>query len=173
MAYVTTEMTKQARVIVNKIGKKYGFKLSVKKSNGTLTITLREGGNLEKYLEIDNYTKTIIEKYGMTPCPFAKYQEWIKELISNLDYSNSLKRYNEYLRVCRVLVEGSTQNFHYKLKGDLDKMFVEMELEVKRVLGYYDNSDASVDYFDTSFYYRVDLGGGSHKPYKVKQKEVV
>ena len=44
--------------------------------------------------------------------------------------------------------------------------FLDEAFEAIKAAGYYDNSDAQIDYFDTAYYYGITVGAWD-KPYQV------
>jgi hypothetical protein len=53
--------------------------------------------------------------------------------------------------------------FHDHFEGK-SKQFLTEAFDALKSAGYYDNSDASVDYFDTAYYYNINIGNWK-KPY--------
>jgi hypothetical protein len=53
--------------------------------------------------------------------------------------------------------------FHDHFEGK-SKQFLTEAFDALKSAGYYDNSDASVDYFDTAYYYDINIGNWK-KPY--------
>lgn len=167
MAYINKEQTAQARKIVNEIGKKYGFKFSTSMSNNsTLNIMLMSGRKLTlEDLELENFISKYISKYGLN----SNENEFIKnfdEFIGGLDDWQKREYYYKYSRIKELLNDGKANHTHF-LTGELEKMFNEIETEVKKALGWYDNSESQIDYFDTAFYFNMEIGKWN-KPYEVK-----
>jgi hypothetical protein len=53
--------------------------------------------------------------------------------------------------------------FHDHFEGK-SKQFLTEAFDALKSAGYYDNSDASIDYFDTAYYYNINIGNWK-KPY--------
>jgi len=54
--------------------------------------------------------------------------------------------------------------FHEHFTG-VAKKFLEEAFDALKSAGHYDNSDAQIDYFDTAYYYRINVGKWN-KPYQ-------
>ena len=56
--------------------------------------------------------------------------------------------------------------FHEHFEG-VSKKFLTEAFDALKSAGYYDNSDAQIDYFDTAYYYDINIGKWN-KPYVVE-----
>ena len=140
MAYVSQERKAQISPLVKAVLKKYGVKgtLSVQ-NHSTLVLTVKSG----KIDFIENFIKTDAEKSGgktMAPDQVAYIRK------------------NQYVDV-------NPYWFQEHFTGDAKNFLTEIFTSMKSA-GWYDNSDAQVDYFDIAYYVDVKIGKWD-KPYSV------
>lgn len=175
MAYITKEEAKKARQIVNKIGKEYGFKFSVTMEyDSTLKVNLIKGRKITlNDLKISSLMKRFIEKRGLNDkslldaygeVDHERFKSAIKEFTDGVQSWEYREAGGEYQVIIKLIHNGVGELRHLDKNGDIYKMFDKIENEVKKALGWHNNSNAMVDYFDTSFYYYAEIGKFD-KPY--------
>jgi hypothetical protein len=139
MAYMNQEKKAKIVAAVKPVLKKYGVKGSFSvRNNLTICLTLTEG-------KID-FVEDYIRANG------------------NKHYNVMTKDQVDYIRKNKTLDINPywyQEHFSEPVKEFLDEVFSGM-----RAAGWYDNSDAQTDYFDTAYYVDVNVGKWN-KPYAV------
>jgi hypothetical protein len=142
MAYMNQEKKAKIVAAVKPIMKKYGVKgtFSVR-SHMTICLNIKEGkiDFVENFIQTDNDS------------PVARKMS-----------SDQV----EYLRKNKTL-DVNPYWFHDHFSG-VAKKFLEEIFRGMKAAGWYDNSDAQTDYFDTAYYVDVNIGSWK-KPYVVSQ----
>lgn len=139
MAYMSQEKKAKIVAAVKPILKKYGVKGTFSVHNhSTITLKVKSG-------KID-----FIENFIVTD---SKVLHGKKMAQDQIDYI----RKNQYLDVNPYWFQ---EHFSGKAKAFLTEVLTGM-----KSAGWYDNSDAQVDYFDTAYYVGVVIGSWK-KPYK-------
>ena len=156
---ITKEETKKARTIANEIAKKYGYKVSITKNGGALTIAVIAGKKLEIiYSNSLNIAKRfaikIFEEFG-GDLDLNEFKSKLDEILEEYEHINDF--YNYYSNL-KSLKNGYLQHIPDYTNLDLQKMVKEIEEAVKRELDWYDDSDSMTDYFDTKFYLNFQIG---------------
>ena len=127
--------------------------------------------NQERKAKIANALKPILAKYGMKGSLKCRQHAITLTLRSGpIDFIGDL---NES-RNGRLGVAKDEMRKHYELQVNqywIDEHYTGVSLEfLKQVkdamqaADYYDNSDAQIDYFDTAYYYDINVGSWN-KPY--------
>ena len=145
MAYITKEQVQEKNKKLKELNKKYGVKGTFSGSNSsTLNLTVHEGSLdfISWYIDYLNKSKDQGDSFGYY-AQQIKYIERSKNVIIN-PYGISDKPASPCL--------------------DYIQDALEIMLE-----GYYNNSDAMIDYFDCAWYMSIQVGKWN-KPYKFKGK---
>ena len=128
--------------------------------------------NQEKKQKIQNALKPILAKYGMKGTLKVRNHHAITLTLRQgpIDFIGDL---NES-RNGRLGVAKDKMREHYELQVNqywIDEHYTGVSLEfLKQVKDamqaaeYYDRSDAQIDYFDTAYYYNINVGSWN-KPY--------
>jgi hypothetical protein len=127
--------------------------------------------NQERKAKIANALKPILAKYGMKGSLKCRQHAITLTLRQGpIDFIGDL---NES-RNGRLGVSKDEMRKHYELQVNqywIDEHYTGVSLEflkqVKTAMqaaDYYDNSDAQIDYFDTAYYYDINVGSWN-KPY--------
>ena len=127
--------------------------------------------NQERKAKIANALKPILAKYGMKGTLKCRQHAITLTLRQGpIDFIGDL---NES-RNGRLGVSKDEMRKHYELQVNqywIDEHYTGVSLEfLKQVkdamqaADYYDNSDAQIDYFDTAYYYDINVGSWN-KPY--------
>lgn len=140
MAYMNQERKAIIASAMKPVLKKYGVKgtLSVQ-NHSSISLNLKSGS----IDFIENYIKVDQEK------PYAKHLS--ADQISYIREKKSLD-VNPYWY---------QEHFSGKVKKFLDEAFAAL-----KSAGYYDKSDAQIDYFDTAYYFGINVGKWN-QPYEV------
>lgn len=126
--------------------------------------------NQEKKAKISAALKQALKdcklKYSLKVCHHSKIILTIREgdidFVGNWQEKNEKVADRDYLQINQYWIES---NFSGAVKDILLKID-----EAMRAAEYYDRSDAMTDYFDTAYYYSINVGEWC-KPYKlVSQK---
>jgi hypothetical protein len=140
MAYMSQEKKAKIVAAVKPILKKYGVKGTFAvRNHSTIVLNVKEG----QIDFIENYIQTDIDKVVAN-----------KMTQDQVDYI----RKNKSLDVNPYWFQ---EHFSGKAKAFLTEVFTGM-----KSAGWYDRSDAQVDYFDTAYYVDVNIGSWK-KPYNV------
>ena len=138
MAYITKAEIQEKRKRVNALCKLYGITATVSGANtSSVTVTIRKG----KIDFLGNHVETVRHNEGVKQNQIIDNAEWYAK--------------RGYF----------TCNHYYldrQFSGDA-LLFLEQVLSILKI-GYYDNSDAMIDYFDTAYYIHICIGT-SEKPY--------
>ena len=129
--------------------------------------------NQERKAKIANALKPILAKYGMKGTLKCRQHAITLTLRQGpIDFIGDL---NES-RNGRLGVSKDEMRKHYELQVNqywIDEHYTGVSLEfLNKVKGammsadYYDNSDAQIDYFDTAYYYDINIGSWD-KPYNL------
>jgi len=164
MAYVSKEEAKTARAIANKMGKKYGFKLSTTKCDGELNIALMSGKQITmEDIKCDSIMKSFIDKYGFSIDNEDDFIEKYSEFL-NADRYIIIEHYWKYLHIKEIIQDARGVSASV-LKDDciIVKMFNQIEASIKKALKWFDDSDSMTDYFYTAFYYNTEIGKWNKK----------
>jgi ABC-type proline/glycine betaine transport system substrate-binding protein len=138
MAYMNQEKKAKIATILKPIMKKYGVKGSLSvRNHSTICLTLKSGS----IDFVENYILTDAEK------PYAKH--FSEDQVAYIRKNQSID-VNPYW---------FQDHFTGKAKSFLTEAFAAM-----KGAGWYDNSDAMTDYFDTAYYVDVNIGKWN-KPY--------
>ena len=125
--------------------------------------------NQEKKQKIQNALKPILAKYGMKGTLKVRNHHAITLTLRQgpIDFIGDLKG-------DRLAVSKDEARKRYELQVNqywIDEHYTGVSLEflkqVKQAMmaaDYYDNSDAQIDYFDTAYYYDINIGAWD-KPY--------
>ena len=140
MAYMNQEKKAAIVAAVKPILKKYGVKgtFSVR-NHSTICLNVKEG----QIDFIENYIQTDIDK-----------------VVANKMSADQVAYIRKY-KTLDVNPYWFQEHFSGKAKAFLTEVFTGM-----KSAGWYDRSDAQVDYFDTAYYVDVNIGSWK-KPYEV------
>ena len=138
MAYMNQERKAKIASLLKPVLKKYGVKGSLSvRNHSTICLTLKSG----KIDFIENYIQTDNEK------PYAKH--FSEDQVAYIRKNQSID-VNPYW-------------FHEHFTGK-SKQFLAEAFAALKGAGWYDNSDAQIDYFDTAYYANINIGKWN-KPY--------
>lgn len=159
MAYISKERKVEIKNRIDGLLKEKGFDRSVKFS-----------------MKIENYSKLVLNisacKVDLKENLMNRLNERKNELLNSGCYSvNELESIENYIgQNERIDVDSEWNrdlNFHYhssNSKEDLGKFFSGEALEILWLIheavhvGWYNNSDAMIDYFDVDFYFDLNIG---------------
>lgn len=121
--------------------------------------------NQEKKAKINLALKELFKskkiKYSLRVCHHSKIILTIREgdidFIGNWQEKNEKIAQNDYLQVNQYWIDS-----HFS--GQVCEILKKID-EAMRSADYYDRSDAMTDYFDTAYYYSINVGEWC-KPYK-------
>ena len=142
MAYMNQEKKSKIVAAVKPILKKYGVKGTFAvRNHSTIVLNVKEGNIdfIENYIETD------------ANLPYAKHMS-----------EDQVK----YIRNNKTL-DVNPYWFHEHFSGRA-KSFLTETFNAMKSAGWYDNSDAQTDYFDTAYYVDVNIGSWK-KPYVVSK----
>ena len=113
--------------------------------------------NQERKKTIAANLKPVLNKYGMKGSLSVRNHMTIVLTLQSgpIDFGSDCRDINPYW-------------FHEHFEG-VAKQFLTEAFAALKTAGYYDNSDASVDYFDTAYYYDITVGKWG-KPYVCTNK---
>lgn len=122
--------------------------------------------NQEKKAKINAALKQALKdykiKYSLRVSHYSKIILTIREgdldFVSNWQETNQKIADREYLQVNQYWIDS-----HFS--GIVKDVLLKID-EAMRAADYYDKSDAMVDYFETAYYYSVNIGEWN-KPYKL------
>jgi hypothetical protein len=108
--------------------------------------------NAERKKIIAENLKPVLKKYGMKGSLSVRNHMAISLTLQSgpIDFGSDIRDINPYW-------------FHEHYEG-VAKDFLTEAFAALKTAGYYDNSDASIDYFDTAYYYGIVVGKWN-KPY--------
>ena len=140
MAYMNQEKKAAIVAAVKPILKKYGIKGTFRvRNHSTICLSIKEG-------KID-----FIENYLATDAALPHAAKFSQDQIDYIRKNQSLD-VNPYW---------FQEHFSGKAKAFLAEVFTGM-----KAAGWYDRSDAMTDYFDTAYYYHINIGKWN-KPYEL------
>lgn len=118
--------------------------------------------NQEKKAVIAAKVKPILAKYGVKGSLSVRNHSTITLTVKSgkIDF---FKDYGDREDARKFGIQVNPYWFHEHFEGTAKKFLSEV-FDALKGAGYYDNSDAQIDYFDTAYYYGVDIGKWN-KPY--------
>ncbi|SFP01942.1 hypothetical protein [Hydrogenimonas thermophila] len=174
MAYIDKETAAKIRKEIRAIAKKYGCKLSAKVrdySSFDVVITEGELDVVADYQISENeFKRNIVKKIAEKSLELdekafiAELEKLVQGVPYPYEYHNSYMRYVDLLKG-----KINIQNAQNVFTGKTGKMIAEIEKAIRKIGNWYDRSDSMTDYFETAFYYDIDVGSWD-KPYKLIKK---
>jgi hypothetical protein len=122
--------------------------------------------NQEKKAKIASLIKPLLKQYGIKGSLAVRHHSKIVlniksgpiDFISNINESEPQYRAKDYIQV-------NPYWFQDHFTG-VAKEFLAKAFDALKSAGYYNNSDAMIDYFDTAYYYDINIGQWD-KPYEL------
>jgi len=133
--------------------------------------------NQEKKQKIQNALKPVLAKYGMKGTLKVRNHHAITLTLRQgpIDFIGDLAEQRTFGYIGTGFNKDKMRE-HYELQVNqywIDEHYTGVSLEfLNKVKGammsadYYDNSDAQIDYFDTAYYYDINIGSWD-KPYNL------
>lgn len=118
--------------------------------------------NQEKKAVIAAKVKPILAKYGVKGSLSVRNHSTITLTVKSgkIDF---FEDYGDREDARKFGIQVNPYWFHEHFEGTAKKFLTEV-FDALKGADYYDNSDAQIDYFDTAYYYGVDIGKWN-KPY--------
>lgn len=118
--------------------------------------------NQEKKKVIASKLKPVLKKYGVKGTLSVRNHSSIVLNVKagKIDF---FEDYGDREDAKKFGIQVNPYWFHDHFEGK-SKQFLTEAFDALKSAGYYDNSDASVDYFDTAYYYNINIGNWK-KPY--------
>jgi hypothetical protein len=118
--------------------------------------------NQEKKKVIASKLKPVLKKYGVKGTLSVRNHSSIVLNVKagKIDF---FEDYGDREDAKKFGIQVNPYWFHDHFEGK-SKQFLTEAFDALKSAGYYDNSDASIDYFDTAYYYDINIGNWK-KPY--------
>jgi hypothetical protein len=118
--------------------------------------------NQEKKKVIASKLKPVLKKYGVKGTLSVRNHSSIVLNVKagKIDF---FEDYGDREDAKKFGIQVNPYWFHDHFEGK-SKQFLTEAFDALKSAGYYDNSDASIDYFDTAYYYNINIGNWK-KPY--------
>lgn len=174
MAYIDKETAAKIRKEIRAIAKKYGCKLSAKvRDYSSFDVVIIEGELdvvADYQISENEFKRNIVKKIAEKSLELdekafiAELEKAVSGIANPYEYFNSYARYVEVLKG-----DINVQHAESAFAGKTGKMIAEIEKAIKKIGNWYDRSDSMTDYFETAFYYNINVGSWD-KPYKLIKK---
>ena len=118
--------------------------------------------NQEKKKVIASKLKPVLKKYGVKGTLSVRNHSSIVLNVKagKIDF---FEDYGDREDAKKFGIQVNPYWFHDHFEGK-SKQFLTEAFDALKSAGYYDNSDAQIDYFDTAYYYDINIGNWK-KPY--------
>ena len=118
--------------------------------------------NQDKKKVIASKLKPVLKKYGVKGTLSVRNHSSIVLNVKagKIDF---FKDYGDQEDAKKFGIQVNPYWFHDHFEGKA-KEFLADAFDALKSAGYYDNSDAQIDYFDTAYYYNINIGNWK-KPY--------
>lgn len=118
--------------------------------------------NQEKKSVIASKLKPVLKKYGVKGTLSVRNHSSIVLNVKagKIDF---FKDYGDQEDAKKFGIQVNQYWFHDHFEGK-SKQFLTEAFDALKSAGYYNNTDASIDYFDTAYYYDINIGKWN-KPY--------
>jgi hypothetical protein len=118
--------------------------------------------NQEKKKVIASKLKPVLKKYGVKGTLSVRNHSSIVLNVKagKIDF---FEDYGDREDAKKFGIQVNPYWFHDHFEGK-SKQFLTEAFDALKSAGYYDNTDASIDYFDTAYYYDINIGNWK-KPY--------